>query len=171
MGAAHPIQVYTDHKNLEYFSVARTTSRRHARWAATLATYHYTITYWKGAINGKPDALSRRPDLQPLPLPSLPIIPPPATAPYLFHTLHLIGAAVLVRPDDPLLPEVAAAQTADPALSALKAHVLGGAGEESNPALPASSPLGSSWGQYVVRGGLLYSQGKLCTPPTSRALM
>ena len=34
------------------------------------------------------------------PLPSLSIIPPPATAPYLFHTPHLIGAAVLVRPDD-----------------------------------------------------------------------
>ena len=30
-GAVHPIQVYTDHKNLEYFSTARTTSRRHAR--------------------------------------------------------------------------------------------------------------------------------------------
>ena len=81
----------------------------------------------------------------------------PTTAPYLFHTPHLIGAAVLVRPDDPLLPEVAAAQAADPALSALKQHVLGGVDEESNPALPTGSPSVSSWGQYVVRGGLLYS--------------
>ena len=74
-------------------------------------------------------------------------------------------------PDDPLLPKVAAAQAADPALSALIQHVLRGAGEESNPALPTSSPSGSSWGQYVVRGGLLYSQGKLCIPPTSAALI
>ena len=78
---------------------------------------------------------------------------------------------MLVRPDDPLLPEVAAAQAADPTLSELKQQVLGGAGEESNPALPASSPSGSSWGQYVVRGGLLYSQGKLCIPPTSGAVI
>ena len=40
-GAANPIRVYYDHKNLEYFSIARTTSRRHARWAATLAAYDY----------------------------------------------------------------------------------------------------------------------------------
>ena len=37
--------------------------------------------------------------------------------------------------------------------------------------MPASSPSGSSWGQYVVRGGLMYSQGKLCVPPTSAALI
>ena len=38
-GVAHPICVFSDHKNLEYFSSARTTSRRHARWAATLEAY------------------------------------------------------------------------------------------------------------------------------------
>ena len=38
-GAVLPASVYTDHKNLEYFSTARTTSRRHARWAASLSTY------------------------------------------------------------------------------------------------------------------------------------
>ena len=78
---------------------------------------------------------------------------------------------MLVRPDDPLLPEVAAAQAADLALFALNAHVLGGAGEESNPAFPAGSPSGSLWGQYVVRGVLLYSEGKLCIPTTSGALI
>ena len=143
-GAAHLVQVYTDHKNLEYFSTAKTTSRRHARWAATLAAYQYTITYRKDASNGKPDALSRWPDLQPPTLPSLSIIPPLATTPYLFHTPHLIGAVVLVRPDDPLLPEVATAQASDPALTALTTQILGGASGESNPALPAGSPSGSS---------------------------
>ena len=71
-GAAHPVCVYTDHKNLEYFSTARTTSRRHARWAATLVAYQYTITYKKGTSNGKPDALSRRPNYSPLPYPPSP---------------------------------------------------------------------------------------------------
>ena len=111
------MEVYSDHKNLEYFSTAKSTSRRHARWTATLAPYQYTITYKKGASNGEPDALSRRLDIQPPPFPSLPIIPPLAIAPYLFHTPRLIGVVVLARPDDPLLPAIAAAQASDPSLS------------------------------------------------------
>ena len=75
-GGVLPDSVYTDHKNLEYFSTAQTTSRRHARWAATLSTYNYTISHRKGASNGKLDALSRRPDYIPPPLPSLPIPAP-----------------------------------------------------------------------------------------------
>ena len=51
-GPASPVKVYTDHKNLEYFSTARTTSRRHARWASTLAAYTYNIIYRRGAANG-----------------------------------------------------------------------------------------------------------------------
>ena len=82
--------------------MARTTSRRHARWAAAQATYNYTISYRKGASNGKPDAVFRRPDYLPPPLPSLPILSP---ADPLLHTLHLIGAAVLLlQPPPPLLP-------------------------------------------------------------------
>ena len=50
-GAAHPIRVFSDHKNLEYFSQARTTSRRYARWTASLAAFNYTISYCKGACN------------------------------------------------------------------------------------------------------------------------
>ena len=75
-GAVHPVRVYTDHKNLEYFSTTRTTSRRHARWATTLSTYNYTIFYRKGVANRKLDALSRWPDYVPPPLPSLPIPSP-----------------------------------------------------------------------------------------------
>ena len=59
-GAAHPVRVFTDHKNLEYFSTARTTSRRHARWATAKAAFNYNLVYRKGPSNGQPDALSRR---------------------------------------------------------------------------------------------------------------
>ena len=59
-GITHPVRVFTDHKNLEYFNTAKTTSRCHARWAATLVAYDYTIIYRKGASNGQPDAQSRR---------------------------------------------------------------------------------------------------------------
>ena len=83
--------VYTDYKNQEYFHGARTTSRRHARRAETLAVYDFTIVYKKGETNGKLDALSRRPDYQPDPIPELPILPdslspisPPDDFPILF---------------------------------------------------------------------------------------
>ena len=130
-GATHPIQVHTDHKNLGYFSQAKTTSRRHGTWAATLAAYNYDIIYRKGASNGKPDALSRRPDCIPPPLPSLPILPHTGSLPPLFHTPPVIGAAVLVSLEDPLLPAVAAAQAADETLSAI-ITILKGPGGESN---------------------------------------
>lgn len=168
-GAAHPVQVFTDHKNLEYFSSARTTSRRHARWAATLAAYDYTISYRKGVINGKSDALSRRPDYIPPLLSSLPIL---AQADPLIHTPHLIGSALLVLPTDPLLPEVAVAQAADPTLSAHIQHLHRGLGGGSNPALPTGSPSGRSEDQlYTLHGGLLYCQGRLLIPSTSSSLI
>ena len=168
-GAQHPVQVYTDHKNLEYFSQARTTSRRHARWAATLAAHDYTISYKKGASNGKADALSRNPDFLPPPLPSLPIFPPSDP---ILNSPHLIGAAVLVMPDDPLLPAIAAAQAADPVLSAHIQLLQRGPGGESNPALPGGSPSGRSQDPvYTLRGGILYSQGRILIPPTSSSLI
>ena len=102
-GPASPVKVYTDHKNLEYFITACTTSRRHARWASTLAAYTYNIIYRRGAVNGQSDALSRRADHGPLPLPSLPILPQPH-AKLLLHTPYLVGAVVMVSPSDPLLP-------------------------------------------------------------------
>ena len=77
-GAAHPVRVFSDHKNLEYFSQVRTTSRRHARWAATLVAFNYTISYRKGASNGLLDALSRRCDYLPPPFPPSPSFPPPS---------------------------------------------------------------------------------------------
>ena len=142
-GAAHPVRVFSDHKNLEYFSQARTTSRRHARWAAALAAFDYTIIYRKGSSNGLPDALSRRYDYLPPPLPSLTILspsPPPPGSDPLFFTPHLLGAAVLVSPNDPLLIDIAAAQAADAGLSALITQLRGGPGGESNPALPGGMP-------------------------------
>ena len=48
------------------------------------------------------------PTLVPPPLPSLPILPIPHSDP-LHHTPYHIAAAILVSPDDPLHPEIAAA--------------------------------------------------------------
>ena len=135
------VKVWTDHKNLEYFSSARTTSRRHARWASALGGYNYEIKYRKGASNGKPDALSRNPAFLPPPLPSLPILNPTA-APTLPSPPNLRGAAVTLLPDDPLLPDIIAAQAGAAATSAIILHVQRRPGGESNPALPGGRPSG-----------------------------
>jgi transposase InsO family protein len=64
-GAAHMIRVYTDHKNLEYFATTKVLNRRQARWAQELAGFDFKIIYRPGTQNGKPDALSRRPEYRP----------------------------------------------------------------------------------------------------------
>ncbi|KAF8749514.1 Reverse transcriptase (RNA-dependent DNA polymerase) [Rhizoctonia solani] len=57
-----PIQVFTDHRNLEYWMQARTFNRRHARWCIFLSNFNFEIHYCPGKQSGKPDALSRRLD-------------------------------------------------------------------------------------------------------------
>jgi hypothetical protein len=64
-GAAHPVVVYTDHKNLEYFTSARVLNRRQARWNMSLSRFDFTITYRPGKQQGLSDALSRRAYLAP----------------------------------------------------------------------------------------------------------
>ncbi|QRW20015.1 Retrotransposable element Tf2 protein [Rhizoctonia solani] len=57
-----PIQVFTDHRNLEYWMQARTFNRRHARWRVFLSNFNFEIHYCPGKQSGKPNALSRRSD-------------------------------------------------------------------------------------------------------------
>ena len=64
-GGEYPIDIISDHKNLLYFSTARTLTRRQARWSLFLSRFNFKITYRPGRLGGKPDALSRRSDLKP----------------------------------------------------------------------------------------------------------
>ncbi|KAF8748393.1 hypothetical protein RHS01_10878 [Rhizoctonia solani] len=57
-----PVQVFTDHRNLEYWMQARTFNRQHARWRVFLSDFNFEIHYCPGKQSGKPDALSRRSD-------------------------------------------------------------------------------------------------------------
>ena len=59
-GASHTVEVYTDHKNLLYYTTTRKLNRRQARWSLFLAEFDFVIKYRPGAQQGKPDALSRR---------------------------------------------------------------------------------------------------------------
>ena len=61
-GAEHPFEVWTDHKNLEYFRTAKKLNRRQARWSLFLARFDFVLHHRPGKSMGKPDALSRRAD-------------------------------------------------------------------------------------------------------------
>jgi len=61
-GVTHPVEIWTDHKNLEYFMTAKKLNRRQARWSLHLARFDFLLHHCPGRTMGKPDALSRRAD-------------------------------------------------------------------------------------------------------------
>jgi len=61
-GVTHPVEIWTDHKNLEYFMMAKKLNRRQARWSLHLARFDFLLHHRPRRTMGKPDALSRRAD-------------------------------------------------------------------------------------------------------------
>jgi len=61
-GARHLVEIWTDHKNLEYFMTAKKLNCRQACWSLYLARFDFKLIHRLGRSMGKPDALSRRPD-------------------------------------------------------------------------------------------------------------
>jgi len=64
-GPAYPIDVITDHKNLEYFSTTKVLTQRQARWSEYLSQFNLVIRFRPGCLGTKPDALTRRWDVYP----------------------------------------------------------------------------------------------------------
>jgi hypothetical protein len=54
-GAIHQDLVYTDHKNLEYFTMTKTLNRRQVKWAQDRTGYGFKIIYRPGTRNWKPN--------------------------------------------------------------------------------------------------------------------
>jgi len=61
-GSQSKFEVWTDHKNLEYFMSNQKLNRRQARWALYLSRFNFILKYIAGSKMGKADGLSRRPD-------------------------------------------------------------------------------------------------------------
>jgi len=61
-GVTHPVEIWTDHKNLEYFMTAKKLNCRQARWSLHLARFDFLLHHYPGRTMGKLDALSRRAD-------------------------------------------------------------------------------------------------------------
>jgi transposase InsO family protein len=59
-GALFPIEILSDHKNLQYFATTKQLTARQARWAEYLSRFNFMIKYRPGRLSQKPDALSRR---------------------------------------------------------------------------------------------------------------
>jgi len=58
-GAQYLVEIWTDHKNLEYFMTAKKLNHRQARWSLYLAHFNFKLVHRPGHSMGKPDALSR----------------------------------------------------------------------------------------------------------------
>ena len=58
----HVFEIWTDHKNLEYFMSAKKLNRRQARWSLFLSRFHFTLHHKPSTKSLKSDVLSRRPD-------------------------------------------------------------------------------------------------------------
>jgi len=66
-GAEHRCEIWTDHKNLQYFMTAKKLNRRQARWSLLLARFDlarfdFIMHHRPSKSMGKTDALSRRSD-------------------------------------------------------------------------------------------------------------
>jgi len=61
-GATTKFEIWTDHKNLEYFMKAQKLNRRQARWALYLSRFNFMLKHVSGSKIGKVDSLSRRPN-------------------------------------------------------------------------------------------------------------
>ena len=64
-GSGTPIDVVTDHKNLEYFSTTKVLTRRQVRWSEYLSQFNLVIRFRPGRLGTKPDSLTRRWDVYP----------------------------------------------------------------------------------------------------------
>ena len=64
-GSTQPIDIVTDHKNLEYFSTTKLLMHHQAHWSEFLCQFNLAVWYCLGKLRAKPNALTRRWDIYP----------------------------------------------------------------------------------------------------------
>jgi len=57
-GTQYKFEIWTNHKNLEYFIKVQKLNRRQARWALYLSRFDFTLKHVAGSKMGKVDGLS-----------------------------------------------------------------------------------------------------------------
>jgi len=63
-GVKLEFEIWTDHKNLQYFMMSQKLNHRQARWALYLSRFNFTLKHILGKSMGKANGLSRRLDWQ-----------------------------------------------------------------------------------------------------------
>jgi len=63
-GAKLEFEIWTNHKNLQYFMISQKLNQQQAQWALYLLQFNFTLKHVPGKSMGKADRLSRRPDWQ-----------------------------------------------------------------------------------------------------------
>ena len=63
-GVKLEFEIWTDHKNLQYFMTSQKLNHRQARWALYLSRFNFTLKHVPGKSMGKVNGLSRRLDWQ-----------------------------------------------------------------------------------------------------------
>ena len=58
MGSTEAFEVYTDHKNLEYFRKPQRLNPRQARWVTALQNYDFKLIHISGKSNFIANAMS-----------------------------------------------------------------------------------------------------------------
>ena len=66
LGSKFKLEILCDHRNLTFFRQKQLLRPRHARWSLFLEDYWFTLSYRPGSENTLADALSRRPDYEPI---------------------------------------------------------------------------------------------------------
>ena len=61
-GAKLEFEIWTDHKNLQYFMMSQKLNQRQARWALYLSQFNFVLKHGPEKSMRKADGLSRRPD-------------------------------------------------------------------------------------------------------------
>ncbi|KAF8675264.1 hypothetical protein RHS04_06745 [Rhizoctonia solani] len=139
-----PIQVFTDHQNLEYWMQARTFNQRHARWHIFLSDFNFKIHYCPGKQSGKPDTLSRQSDyIDMLPEPEV-MLPAEVFANTSKEELEIVLEVRSKLREDPSLEPIIQFLTKD--------------------ADNAPPSIKKAYRDYDWEGDLLWYQGKLVVP-------
>ena len=153
-GAQHQIKVYTDHRNLEFFTTTKSLNRRQARWSELLSSYDFVIIYHPGPKNGKPDALSRCPDYHPKgggdPLDSF-------DKPFLKPGQLILSTIFKPNPTNTFLEDIKSAQSLDPTLSPLLIHL-------KDPDTPCPEPFLKQLSNFSLVNDILYFDNLLYIP-------
>ncbi|QRW23138.1 Retrotransposable element Tf2 protein [Rhizoctonia solani] len=144
-GTAHPVTVFTDHRNLEYWKESRTFNRCHACWHLLLASYNFQIIYRPGKQSRKPDTLSQPSDHADIPPANQTMLPNPVFA-----------NIALVTPKKELQWQIEGALDQDESLEEILQFL------QTKSKAPPS--IKQAFKDYQMEAGLLFYQGWIVVP-------